>query len=134
KLEKTFEVLKADFGIVRTQLSYDPKGELAAPTTFVAGQSVWVNFFAVGFSRDKNGAPDLELEMSVLDEKGHPVLPQPFKGQAGADVPANFKLVPMQFVLALNRAGKFSVQLKATDRLSKKSATQTIDLSIAPPK
>lgn len=134
ELKRSFDVVAAEFGLVRLSMSYDYEGKLPAPPTFVAGQSVWVNFMAVGFTRDKNGAPDLEVEMTVLDEKGQRVLPQPFKGEAGKDVPANFKLVPMQFVLALNRAGKFKIELKATDRLGKKTGKATLDLVVTEPK
>ena len=38
-------------------------------------------------------------------------------------------LVPRQFPLALNRPGKFTVELQATDRISKKTAKLSLPLT-----
>jgi hypothetical protein len=130
-LSHKFDVVKQDFGIVRLSLSYDPQGQTPAPPTFVAGQSAWVNFAVVGFERDgKTKNPDLVLEMRVLDDKGQPTLPKPNVGTAN-NVAAAHQVIPMFFLLELNRAGKFKIELKATDKLAKKSVTETLDISVA---
>src|SRR5262249_35500606 len=117
-LERKFEVLKPDFGIVQVGLSVDSGMQIPAPALGVAGQLVYVNFAAVGFERDtKKKQPNVAVEMRVLDDSSNPVLSKPFTGEASANVPANDKLLPMQFLLALNRTGKFQVELKATDRI-----------------
>ena len=65
----------------------------------------------------------------MLDDSGQPVLSKPFTGEAAGNV-GNDKLVPMQFLLALNRTGKFQVELKATDRISKKTAKVVFPITV----
>jgi hypothetical protein len=66
----------------------------------------------------------------VLDEGGKPTLGKPFAGEVRENVPATYSAVPMQFVLHLNRAGKFTVQLKARDLISKKTAELSFPLVV----
>jgi hypothetical protein len=40
----------------------------------------------------------------------------------------------MQFNLQINRTGKFKVEIKATDKVSGKTATQVLDLTVIEPK
>jgi hypothetical protein len=40
----------------------------------------------------------------------------------------------MQFVISLTRPGKFKLELKATDKISGKSAEQLLDLTVIEPK
>lgn len=129
-IERKFEVLKPDFGLVQVGLSIDSDMQMPAPAVGVAGQFVYVNFAAVGFERDKaKKQPNVAAEMRVLDDSGQPVLSNPFKGEAAGNV-GNDKLVPMQFLLALNRTGKFQVELKATDRISKKTAKVVFPITV----
>ena len=48
-------------------------------------------------------------------------MPKPFPGEV-TDLPKDYKFVPMDFPLALNRVGRFTVKLKATDKISKKTS------------
>jgi len=124
----TYEVLQKGFGIVNLRTNADEKGTVAAP--FVGeGQSLWVNFAAVGFGRDTD-QPNLSVVMRVLDENGKPTVEKPFTGEVNKDVPKNAQAVPMQFMLDLNRAGKFTVELKATDKTSGKTATLSFPLTV----
>jgi hypothetical protein len=123
-LTREFELLPKDFGLVGLSLSYDPEGRWAAPPRGVTGQSLFVNLMATGFERDKNKKqqPDVSLEMRVLDENGKPTLSKPLAGDISRDVPMEVVYLPLNFVLELNRPGKFTVELVGTDRLSKKTA------------
>jgi len=122
-IEKKFEIQKLEFGIVQPWLSFDRDGQILAPAVNVASQWVHVNFGIVGFDRDKTKKqPSVGVEMRVLDENGKPVLTKPFIGEAPKEVQADVKLLPMQLLLALNRPGKFTIELEATDRNSKKTA------------
>jgi hypothetical protein len=133
-LDRKFEVLPPGFGIVRLQLSYiaDPPQQMPAPPFAAAGQFLWVNFAVTGFQRDSKKVPNLRAELNVLDDKGQPVHAKPYFGLAGSEVNEAFKVVPMQFVLALNRPGKFTVQLKVIDQVSMKQATMAVPIVVYP--
>ena len=51
--------------------------------------------------------------------------------EVNEDVPETSGLVPRQFLLALNRPGKFTIELQATDRISKKTAKVSLPLTSA---
>lgn len=133
-LERKFEVLPLKFGIVRLQLSTivsESPERFPAPTTAVAGQSLWVNFAIVGYGRN-NGVPQMSVEMRAL-ENGKPTVPEPFVGKVGKEIPANFQIAPMQFWLPLNRSGKYTIELKVKDETAKdKVATLTFPVTVLP--
>jgi hypothetical protein len=89
-----------------------------------------VNFAAVGFDR-KSEQPNLEVTMRVLDDQGRPTVAKPFTGAVTKGIPKQVLAVPMQFALTLNRAGKFKVEVKATDKVSGKTATLTFPLTVS---
>jgi hypothetical protein len=122
------EVLPRAFGLVRPVISSDPEGRLPAP--FLGeGQPVWINFSAVAFGRDNQGKPNLSVNMRVLNENGQPTVAKPFVGVVN-DAPNGAQAVPMQFALDLNRAGKFTVQLDATDKATGKTASLSLPLTV----
>jgi hypothetical protein len=131
-LTKKFEVAKKDFGLVRLNTTYDVDGRLPAPPGGVVGQLLWVNFLAVGFERDKNKQkqPDVHVEMVVTDDKGKETVEKPFSGEVNEKVPENVVALPMQFLITLNRPGKFNVKLKATDRVSKKNVELSFPITV----
>ena len=132
-----FEVVKKDFGIVAVFTSHDPKGELSAPTSGQVGQTLYIHFTVAAFERDpKTKHPNVEIEFQFLDEKGTPILAttrkhiqddkaiQPVKDTDGA--------FTLQFPLFMNRPGKFTVEMKATDRTSKKTFTYKLPVTVNP--
>jgi hypothetical protein len=130
-LSRTFQVLPAAFGIVRLTTTADPDG-LAPISLFQTGGSLWINTGVVNFARNKDkGQPDVVVEMRVLDENGKPTTTEPFQGVINDKVPANARFVPVQFLVPLNRAGKFTVELKATCRLSKKTDSLSLPITVA---
>lgn len=131
KVTREFEVLPKEFGLVRFSLKYPSQDLIPAPPIAVPGQSLLVGFMASDFKRDpKTKLPHVTATMRVLED-GKPVLQ---KGVVGAakNAPENFSLLPMTFLLGLNRAGKFTVELTITDELAspKKKATHTFDLTV----
>lgn len=119
-LTRKFTVLPRDFGLVRPQTTI---GETPVPPLGVPGQEFILNFYTVGFQRDATKKqPNLLVEMTVYDENGQPTLAKPFTGEVMSDVPERSEAIPMQFLLKLNRAGKYTVELKATDRVTNKTA------------
>lgn len=134
-LTQKFSVLPKGFGLVRLRITGDPDGQVPVPAVGVVGQSVFVNCGLVGFERDKTkNVPQVALEMRILDEKGKPTLPAPFAGTAGADASPKALSIPLQFLLPLNRAGKFTIEVKATDQVGKKSATLLVPYTVIDPK
>jgi hypothetical protein len=132
-LSRKFEVVANKLGFVRLQFSYE--NGLQAPPMAVAGQTLLLNFAVVGFGLDKTKQqPNLAVDMTILDESGKPTLEKPFSG-AATEVTEEFrKIIPMQFILHMNRSGKFKCVLKATDKHTGKTVEQPIDLTIVEPK
>jgi hypothetical protein len=124
----TYEVLPKAFGIAHITTTLD--SDMHAPAPFLGtGQSLWVNFHAVGFER-ANGQPNLSVEMKILDEKGAPTLKKPFTGEVTKDVPEKLTALPMQFLVELNRPGKFTVELNATDKVSGKKTSLSFPITV----
>ncbi len=129
ELTQKFTVLPKAFGLVRLTTTTDPEGHHPAP--FVGdGQSLWLNFGVVGFTRGPTKQPNVTVEMVIRDAAGKPTLAKPFTGAVADKVPENVLGLPMQFLLSLNRDGKFTVELTATDQLSKKTAKATFPLTV----
>jgi hypothetical protein len=129
-LTQKFEVLPADFGVVRLTTTADPDGQVPSGVLGV-GRSLWLNGAVVGFQRDAGSKqPKVALELAVLDEGGKPTLAKPFGGTIDKDVPAKDTSLPIQFHLALNRPGKFTVQVKATDQVSGKTFTSSFPITV----
>ena len=78
--------------------------------------------------------PNLGVVMTVLDESGRRTSDKPFLGEVKQDVPSQAPILPMQFLLELNRAGKFTVELKAADKVSGKTATVSFPITVVKPK
>lgn len=129
ELVQKFEVLAPAFGIVRLTTSLDEQNRLPAPMVGVPGQLIFVNFAAVGFGRSAKKQPSMSLQMRVLDEKSKPTLAKPATGEVD-DVPKNLPAVTMQFPVSLNRPGRFTVELKATDNVTKKTVTLTFPITV----
>jgi hypothetical protein len=135
-LTSKFTVAKKDFGLVRLNTTYDGEGKFPAPPGGVVGQSLWVNFLAVGFKRDDNKQkqPNVHVEMVVKDDKGKETVEKPFSGEVTEMVPATRTDLPMQFLLTLNRPGKYTVTLRAEDRVAKKKAELKFPIVVVEPK
>jgi hypothetical protein len=132
QLNRKFEILPKDLGIVRFQPSYDSGGMIPAPLQGVAGQFLTLNFMVVGFGRSQTQKhqPDIAMELRILDSEGKPTLAKPFAERINAAVDDNVLLLPMSFYLALNRPGKFTIELKAADQVHMKTAKISLPLTV----
>ncbi len=127
-LERKFEVLAPDFGIVAVYASLDERGQTAAPTTGVVGQAIFVNYTAVGFKRDpEKKQPNLRFEMIPLDEAGKPLMKKPLFHE-GIDLDDKLPNYTVRFLLPMTRPGKFTIRLSCTDAVAKK--TVSVDLPV----
>jgi hypothetical protein len=133
-LETKFEVSKRDFGIVAVYLSYDERGAVSAPTTGVAGQTVFIQFSVASFQRDaKTKQPNVEFEFQILDDKGAPTLASPRKHIQDSGVEEKEGAFAMRFPVFMNRPGKFTVKLTAVDKVGNKKSVYDLPLTILPP-
>jgi hypothetical protein len=129
-LKHTFEVLPQSFGIVQVSTTADSAGLLPMPAPG-AGQGLWLHFGVVGFSRDQaSRQPNVAIAVRVLDADGKPTLAQPAAGAIHKDVPEQHLIIPVQQMLLLNRPGRFTVELTATDQISGKTDTLTFPLTV----
>ena len=129
--KRKFEVLPKSFGLARFMTSYDGAGRIPAPSSGVVGQFLYVNFAAIGFEKNAKREPDVRLQMRVLDESGKATVEKPLVGDTRREeVGENIVAIPMSFALALNRPGKFTIELEGTDRLGKKTAKLSIPLIV----
>jgi hypothetical protein len=131
-LTKNFTVLPRNFGIVCLYTSSDEKGELPAPTSGVAGQSVWVHFALVGFQRDKTKKqPDLSVEMQATMADGSPTLKVPTVINVNQGIDEKESGVPLRFLLPMNRVGDYKIKLKATDKTDGKTSTVELPITVS---
>jgi hypothetical protein len=128
-LTRKVKVLPKSFALVRTSVTLDVDASYPA-AVFACGQGVWVHTSAVGFDRGGDKNANVVFEMRVLDDSGKPTLAQPMTGTPPKDLPNNLSGLPMGFPLTLNRPGKFTVELEATDRISGKKAKTSIPLVV----
>jgi hypothetical protein len=133
-LTRKFEVGPKEFGLVRTGLTYFSREPPPAPPLGVTGQGILVNAQIVGFTRDKDkkDQPSIGIEMVIKDENGKPTLSKPITDEVTM-IPENLKniqAIPISLPLQLNRSGKFTVHLRATDRLNKKTAEMSLPLQV----
>jgi hypothetical protein len=127
-LTRKFEVLSRRFGMVRLGFAYD--NVASAPPVGVVGQTLIVQFTAVEVTFNDKNKSDLTAEAAIVDEAGKPTLSQPMQARV-QDVPEEFRkirVIPMNFPVFLNRAGKFKVNLSITDKLSGKKGEHTLDV------
>jgi hypothetical protein len=130
-LSRTFEVLPKAFGLVQLIATADAEGLLPVPTPG-AGQGIWLHGGIVGFARD-NGSkqPNIALSVRVLDDAGKPTFGRPASASITKGVPGDAMILPVQMPLLLNRAGKFTVEVTATDQVSGQKETRTYPLNVA---
>lgn len=130
-LSTKFTVLKKEFGIIDLSTSYDGRGTMPAPPGGVAGQSIFINFWTVGYAVAANMKPNVALTMRILDQGGKPTTQQPVEGAFTDPLPANAVRIPLSFMLPLNRAGNYTVELTATDKnAGNKSSKVTFPLTV----
>jgi hypothetical protein len=131
-LTKKVTVLPKAFGLIRILTTSDIDAKHPAGVLSV-GESLYINAFVTGFTRNAaTKQPNLEVTMVIKDEAGKPTLPNPFVDTIAKDVPATLQLIPLQFLISLNRAGKFTAELTVNDKDANKKVTQTVPFTVVP--
>jgi hypothetical protein len=105
---------------------------------------VFVQFAVVGFERAVPAVkpkdpkapvtkqPDVIVEMTPLDEAGKPTIEKPATFHLIGGVDEKEPGFAIRFLLPLSRLGKYTVRLKATDNLAKKTATFDLPVAVVP--
>jgi hypothetical protein len=115
--KKNFEVTKKAFGFTHME----------APAVNLVGANFAMRFSLVGFQRDEKKFPNLSVSLLIRDEQKKSTLIKPItidvpKDQSKDSQPEDFPdRLPFPVSFALNRAGKFTIELEATDKLAKKT-------------
>jgi len=136
ELTQAFTVLPRAFGLVNLTMSCDAENQVPAGL-LGPGQSLWVNAAVIGFGRGSgsSGQPNLQLEMHIRDEAGKPTVAGPAgTGQINKDVLSKAVGLPIQFLVSLNRPGKFTVELKVTDKVAGKTSSLSFPITVLSPK
>jgi hypothetical protein len=145
KAKGKLEVGEKEFSIVRVHCAYDIVDTFPNTPLFptggaaVVGQTVRLFFALSNFERhefNKKNVPALQLQMRVLDDKGEPTLKKPLVEALPKEddvIPESLTVLPLFFPLALTKPGKYTLEITATDQVSKKTATATYPLVISEP-
>ncbi len=128
-VEREFEVLPAKLGFVRVGLSYN--AEQPAPPLAATGQTLYLHFGVVGFACDKDKHPDLTLHLHVLDAAGKQTTPKGYTGTVKKGKEGFEDFIPFDpIAFQTHRSGQFRIVMKVTDNLTKKTAEQTLNLTV----
>ncbi len=127
---KEFELGKGELGIVRIRTTAD-REEKVPTAIFSTGEDMWLNMSIVGFARDKSKQPNLKISMEIFDSNGKPTVQKPPVAEISKDVDPELDLLPLQFYVSLNRAGKFTIKLKVMDQVSGKSFSTELPLEVS---
>jgi hypothetical protein len=130
-LERKARVVPADFGLIHVHVSADPDGMVPRSPVGIVGETLHMNFAVVGFGRDPGSKrPNIDVAMRLLDSAGKPTTAEPLTGKAGKDIPAELKIIPLQFAVTLDRVGQYTVELAATDKVSGKTAKVSFPIKV----
>ncbi len=135
KITQPFKVEPKAFDLVRLSTSGDADG-LVPVGALVVGQPFWVHAAVVEFQRggDASKQPRVDVMLRILGADKKPV-GQPFTGSIEKDVPPNATSLPIRFFVPLNKAGNYTVELKAKDEHSKNApAAVSFPITVLSPK
>jgi hypothetical protein len=132
-LEKTFDVVRKELGLIGLVMSYDDKAAMPAPPSGVVGQNLFLHCFLVGFGRGADKKPSASVELRVYDDAKRPTLAKPLAATVPKEIAEGDDAARIMFLLPLNREGTFTAELKAVDASTGKSATVSIPVRVLSP-
>jgi hypothetical protein len=131
-LTQKFTVVQPKLGFVQVFLTTfrgDP-----VPPVGVPGQKIMLYYRLTGFEFDKKEKQsNLTVSIRILDADGKQTLAEPYKGDIKSDAKTAPGVLEMHpFMIDLNRAGKFKIEMKVTDNVAagRKSETLSLDLTV----
>jgi hypothetical protein len=129
EVTKPYEVVSKQFGLVRVGIDGDATTKSVDPL-FHTDRPGRVSFSAVGFSHGPSGQPDVRVVMTVQQD-GRTAFDRPNVGVLDKGVPGKALVVPMEFQLQLTHSGRYTVELRAEDRVSGQTAAVTFPITVS---
>jgi hypothetical protein len=127
------KILPADFGIVQVGLFADAESRVPMSAVAVVGDSAYIQLGLVGFERKKDTKqPDLLVSMRIVDEQGKPTMAKAITGEINNNVGPKDGAVTMHFGMTFNRAGRYTVELNAEDRVTGKRSQVRYPVRVLP--
>lgn len=120
-----FEVIAESFGLIH----------VAAPAIGFPGQYHVPNFTLANLTLDgKTKLPNADVTIRILDDKGK-LVSDPVKMLLPRDMPEGtdlekLNMVPLTYPVYLNRSGRFTIEVLATDKLGKKESNLSYPLTV----
>ncbi len=130
-LERSFDVVRKEFGMVWVTVSYDAEARMVAPPAGVVGQTLFVHGILTGIGRGSDKLPNALVELRLTDEAKKPTLAKPLTAVVPKELPEGDDKAAICFLIPLNREGTFTAELKATDATSGKAATVTFPIRVS---
>jgi hypothetical protein len=134
EITKKFKVKKLEFGIVRPVLTYVGQREVfLAPPVCVVGQTLVANcvIASPARSKEKDKQPDVEITVNIIDDATKkPTTAKPAVQVFNKDIDEKQDYIDISYPVDLNRAGKFTIELIAKDRISGKSETVKFPVTV----
>ena len=131
--EQKVNVLAARFGLVGVTAYLHPERQVASPLQLVEGQTLWLGFGVVGFTRGAgNGQPNIAVELQVV--QGGKPLAQPIVVALNPNrvIPAGQDLIDFGTQpLPINRTGDFTIEVTARDKVGNKTDKVTLPLTVS---
>ena len=124
KLTQTLEVMPKDFGFIL----------VSAPSVGFVGQDYATVFALVGMARDKKSVPKMTVKTRAFDATGKATAGE-IINKVPEDMPPEIQydrleLVTLSAPYLLNRPGRFTIQVEATDEITKKTAKFSYSLTV----
>lgn len=130
ELVRKFTVAPKKFGIVGLLLTNEAH-TMPMPPVGVVGQTLRVNYLAVGFELTKDKQqPNLSVEMRVLDDAGKPTFAKPVADTVTTADDQDTKRYPISYLIPLNRKGTYTIALKVTDNIAKKTVEEKLSITV----
>ncbi len=128
----SFTLAEPEFALVHVLTALDAERKGIA-STFTVGQIAHLSGQIVGFKRNDVGAPDLKVELVILDDQGNPTNKTPITGSidSKSKVPSGAVALPVQVPVSLNRPGKFTAVIKVTDQVTGKTSGLKLPLVVS---
>jgi len=131
-LERSFDVVRREFGVIWLTVSYDPEAKMVAPPGGVVGQNLFVHGILVGIGRGADKKPNTTIEFRMYDEARKPTVSKPLTAVVPKELPEADDVAAIRFPLPLNREGTFTAEIKATDAATGKAATVSFPVRVLP--
>lgn len=106
-----------------------------APPVVVPGQSLWLHYALVGFQLDKKGAPDVSIEVKIIDTAtGKETTDKTAKARVKPAIKKGSEIINFQPIpLELYKPGSYKVKLVAKDNVGDATSEREFTLKVLEP-